>query len=171
MDFKEIKALDDLYCNFRRYMNHVVDGVAFSSYKCLTEESPESLVTKRLEEIKKAAMEYDLKLIDDYMKVNNAGLEYWFNKKVPSIRDPNNIHEEMKAYIEEIKSNYSFGKYPKLNSPCKIGYCEYFVQLVNYTRKLRELYKETETSYNQKELSFDKSHHETAVNEIKGLLR
>lgn len=171
MDFKEIKALDDLYCNFCRYMSQVVDGVAVSSYKCLHEDSPESLVTKRLEEIKKAAMEYDLKLIDDYMKVNYSGLEYWFNNEVPLIKDPKNIHEEMDRYIKEIKSNYSFGKYPKLRDPQEISYHKYFIQLVNYTRKLTDLYKETETKYSQKESPFEKSSYVVAVNEIKDLLK
>lgn len=171
MDFKEIKALDDLYCNFNKYMIHVVNGNACSRYCSLTEVSPKSFVTKRLEEIKKAAMEYDLKLIEDYMRVKAGGFDFWFDVEVPVIKEPKNIREGLDAYIEEVKSNYSFGKYPKLNSPHEIGYYSYLKQLLNYTRKLNELYEETVNNYNKKEKLLKKSPYEVAVNEIKGLLK
>jgi len=171
MDFKEIKALDDLYYNFHKYMIHVVNGHVGSSYCSLTEVSSESFVTKRLEEIKKAAMEYDLKLIEDYMRVKAGGFEFWFDVKVPIIKEPKNIRDRLDTYIEEVKSNYSFGKYPKLNNPHEIGYYSYLKQLLNYTRKLNELYEETVNNYNKKEKLLEKSPYEATVNEIKGLLR
>lgn len=171
MDFKEIKSLDDLYYNFYKYQIHVVYGHACSSYCSLTEVSSESFVIKRLEEIRKAAMEYDLKLIEDYMKVIDGEFEHWFGVKVPIIKEPKNIREGLDTYIEEVKSNYSFGKYPKLNNPHEIGYYSYLKQLLNYTRKLNELYEETVNNYNKKEEFLEKSPYEAAVNEIKGLLR
>lgn len=171
MDFKEIKTLDDLYYNFRRYHVFVVDGYVGMSYNCLTEDSSVNFVKERLEKIKTTAMEYDLKLISDYMEVRSAGLEYWFNMEVPRILDPDDIHNVMGTYIEEIKSNYSFGKYPKLRDPREIGYHEYFKQLVNYTRKLNDLYKQTEKDYMEKEQPTEKSPYSELVNEIKDILK